>query len=133
MHLIFHDPLHFLFHPEQVQLIVGKSADPKFLQKITYIALTHDPRILQVDTIRAYHSGESFFVEVDIVLPEEMTLKEAHDIGEDLQTKLETISNVDRCFVHLDYEFDHAPEHAPKKSIPKSTSQQTQLSSMAKN
>ena len=42
---------------EELQLLIGISADHKFLQQVTYIALTHDPRILQIDTCRAYHSG----------------------------------------------------------------------------
>ncbi|KAJ3208405.1 hypothetical protein HK099_008732 [Clydaea vesicula] len=96
---------------ENILLIVGKSADNKFLQKLTYIALTHDDRVRQVDTIRAYTSGNHYFVEVDIVLPPDMTLKEAHDIGESLQIKFETLENVDRAFVHLDFESEHKPEH----------------------
>jgi hypothetical protein len=40
-------------------------------------------------------------VEVDVALPPDMPLHEAHDIGESLQTKLESLSIVDRAFVHL--------------------------------
>jgi len=36
----------------------------------------------------------------------------AHDLGQTLQDKLETLPNVDRAFVHLDHEVDHKPEHA---------------------
>lgn len=96
---------------EHIRLIVGRTADPIFLQRVTYIAVTHDPRILQVDTVRAYHAGHSFFVEVDIVLPPTMELNEAHDIGEALQIKLEMLPNVERAFVHVDYETSHEPEH----------------------
>ncbi|KAI8814689.1 cation efflux protein [Cladochytrium replicatum] len=97
---------------EQIQLIIGKTAEPSFMQKLTYIALTHDPhRIKEVDTVRAYSSGALYWVEVDIVLPEGMSLKEAHDIGEELQVKLETVEGVERAFVHLDYESSHRPEH----------------------
>jgi hypothetical protein len=42
---------------DELQLLIGISADPKFLQQVTYITLTHDERILQIDTCRAYHSG----------------------------------------------------------------------------
>jgi divalent metal cation (Fe/Co/Zn/Cd) transporter len=76
--------------------------------------MTHDPRILKVDTCRAYHSGYNVFVEVDIMLPKEMTLMEAHDIGEELQYKLESLPEVDRAFVHLDYEVYHKPEHVKR-------------------
>jgi divalent metal cation (Fe/Co/Zn/Cd) transporter len=41
-----------------------------------------------------------------------MPLREAHDIGEALQEKLERLPEIERAFVHLDYEFTHQPEHA---------------------
>lgn len=44
------------------------------------------------------------------MLPEEMSLKEAHDIGELLQNKLESLEKVERAFVHIDYESEHDPE-----------------------
>ncbi|KAI9101933.1 cation efflux family-domain-containing protein [Phlyctochytrium arcticum] len=100
---------------EHIQYLVGKTADPHFLQKVTYLSVTHDDRILQVDTCRAYHAGHNFFVEVDIVLPQEMTVMESHDIAEGLQTKLELLPNVERCFVHIDYETSHTPEHRKVK------------------
>ena len=64
-----------------------------------------------VDTVRAYHFGNQLLVEVDIVLPKGMPLKQTHDIGESLQIKLESLDEVERAFVHLDWEFEHAPEH----------------------
>jgi divalent metal cation (Fe/Co/Zn/Cd) transporter len=48
---------------------------------------------------------------VDIELPEEMYLREAHNIGEALQNKLEALPEVERAYVHLDYESTHRPEH----------------------
>ncbi|CAO3590840.1 unnamed protein product [Absidia cylindrospora] len=99
---------------ENIQLIVGKSADVGFLQRVTYIALTH-PGVRQVDTCRAYFAGNNLFVEVDIVLPPDMPLSESHDIGEALQIKLESLPNVERAFVHADYETSHKPEHQKSK------------------
>ena len=96
---------------EHIQLIVGTTASPAFLQRLTYLAMTHDPRVLQVDTCRAYNAGSTYWVEVDIVLPPDMILCEAHDIGEALQIKLEQLPNVERAFVHLDFETSHPPEH----------------------
>lgn len=97
---------------EHIKLIAGKSAEPGFLNRIVYMSISHDPRILQIDTCKAYHSGYNVFVEVDIALPPGMRLDEAHNIGESLQLKLESMAEVDRAFVHLDYETNHRPEHA---------------------
>ena len=51
-------------------------------------------------------------LQVDIELPEEMVLKEAHDIGQALQDKFECLPEVERAFVHLDHESRHKPEHS---------------------
>jgi divalent metal cation (Fe/Co/Zn/Cd) transporter len=55
-------------------------------------------------------------VEVDIVLDGDMRLREAHDIGESLQIKLEALDLVDRAHVHLDFETTHEIEHRKKAS-----------------
>ncbi|KAJ3251726.1 hypothetical protein HK103_002181 [Boothiomyces macroporosus] len=100
---------------EHIQLIVGKRAETTFLNQAVYISMTHDDRIIYVDTCRAYHSGNNVFCEVDIVLPPQMRLDESHDIGESLQNRLEELPDVDRAYVHLDYEIDHKPEHMKYK------------------
>jgi divalent metal cation (Fe/Co/Zn/Cd) transporter len=64
-----------------------------------------------VDTIRAYHFGERFLVEAHVVLSEDTPLRQAHDVGEKLELMLEGLSDVERCFVHLDYETEHKPEY----------------------
>ncbi|KAJ1686555.1 hypothetical protein LUZ63_017945 [Rhynchospora breviuscula] len=97
---------------ENVNSLVGQSASPEFLQKLTYLCWNHHKAIRHIDTVRAYTFGSHYFVEVDIVLPSEMALCEAHDIGEALQEKLELLPEIERAFVHLDYEFTHRPEHA---------------------
>ncbi|KAK9917760.1 hypothetical protein WJX75_007903 [Coccomyxa subellipsoidea] len=94
-----------------VMNLVGLSASPQFLQKLTYLCWNHDPRILQIDTVRSYSFGDSWFAEVDIVLPAEMTVAESHDIAEELQIKLERLPDIARAFVHIDFETTHVPEH----------------------
>eukprot|EP01090_Pellita_catalonica_P022720 TRINITY_DN893_c0_g1_i3.p1 TRINITY_DN893_c0_g1~~TRINITY_DN893_c0_g1_i3.p1 ORF type:complete len:461 (+),score=61.06 TRINITY_DN893_c0_g1_i3:297-1679(+) len=96
---------------EQVKQLSGVSADPQFLTQLTYLAWNHHPEIVAIDTVRAYHMAYNYLVEMDIVLPEDMPLKKAHDIGESLQDKIESIDSVERAWVHLDYEYDHSPEH----------------------
>ena len=76
--------------------------------------MDHHKKIEKVDTVRAFHFGHSFLVEVDIVLPPEMTLREAHDIAEPLQQKIESLINVERAFVHIDYEATHDPKSEHK-------------------
>ncbi|XP_009335907.2 metal tolerance protein 11 [Pyrus x bretschneideri] len=101
---------------ENVNSLVGRSAAPEYLQKLTYLCWNHHEAIRHIDTVRAYTFGSHYFVEVDIVLPADMPLQEAHDIGETLQEKLELLPEIERAFVHLDYEFSHKPEHAQSHS-----------------
>jgi divalent metal cation (Fe/Co/Zn/Cd) transporter len=104
---------------EQVRNLSGRTASPTMLKQLTYLVWNHDERVLQIDTVRAFHLGFGFVVEVDVVLPEDMLLKEAHDIGESLQMKLERVESVERAFVHLDYETDHSPEHQDSEKLVK--------------
>lgn len=97
---------------ENVNSLVGRTAAPEYLQKLTYLCWNHHKAIRHIDTVRAYTFGSHYFVEVDIVLPAIMPLQEAHDIGESLQEKLEVLPEIERAFVHLDYEYTHKPEHA---------------------
>jgi cation diffusion facilitator family transporter len=101
----------------EFQLLIGVSADTSFLQHITYISMTHSPLISGIDTVRAWHSGPRLIVEVDVVMSEVMSLKETHDVAEALQTKLESLPDVERAYVHVDYETSHAPEHFWKKEL----------------
>ena len=48
---------------------------------------------------------------------QDMSLDEAHDIGEALQLKLENLDRVDRAFVHLDYECIHHPSVEHKRLV----------------
>jgi len=96
---------------ENVNSLVGRTASPDYLQKLTYLCWNHHKAIRHIDTVRAYTFGSHYFVEVDIVLPSDMPLQQAHDIGEALQEKLESLPDIERAFVHLDYEYSHRPEH----------------------
>ncbi|XP_068656607.1 metal tolerance protein 10-like [Aristolochia californica] len=96
---------------ENVWSLVGKTAPPDFLTKLTYLIWNHHEEIKHIDTVRAYTFGSHYFVEVDIVLPGNMPLSNAHNIGETLQEKVEHLPEVERAFVHVDFEYTHRPEH----------------------
>ncbi|KAH9488015.1 GRB10 interacting GYF protein 1 [Bulinus truncatus] len=98
----------------QLKMIVGYTANPDFLSQITWISLNHSHKILCIDTVRAFHFGSKFLVEVDIVLKEDTVLLESHNIGESLQQKLEGLPQVERAFVHVDYEVSHRPQDEHK-------------------
>ncbi|KAK5727176.1 hypothetical protein LTR15_003069 [Elasticomyces elasticus] len=101
----------------EFQLLIGVSADTAFLQHVTYISMTHSPLITSLDTVRAWHSGPRLIVEVDVVVERNMSVQESHDVAEALQMKLESLPDVERCYVHIDYETSHTPEHFTKKEL----------------
>lgn len=94
---------------EHVKMLTGKSAQPEFINRIIKVCIDHDPRIEHIDTVYVYHYGMKFLVEVHIVLDENMPLKVAHDISESLQINIESLPDVERAFVHTDYEYEHLP------------------------
>ena len=96
---------------ENVWALIGRTAPPEFLAKLTYLIWNHHEDIKHIDTVRAYTFGSNYFVEVDIVLRQDMLLNKAHNIGESLQVKLEQLPEIERAFVHIDFEYSHKPEH----------------------
>ncbi|CCX33610.1 cation efflux family-domain-containing protein [Pyronema domesticum] len=98
-------------------LLIGVAAPQELRNQITYVSMTHDERITHIDTVRAYHSGPRIIVEVDIVMKDDSTLRETHDVAESLQVKLESLPDVERAYVHVDYEVEHKPEHFLKKEL----------------
>ncbi|CAF3567494.1 unnamed protein product [Rotaria socialis] len=95
-----------------IRNLTGVTADPDFLNLITWIVINFSPHLTKIDTVKAFHFGTDLHVEVDIGLPGDMRIQQAHDIGANLQRKLESLSEIERAFVHIDYEFNHkADEH----------------------
>jgi len=76
--------------------------------QVEQLAQQHDPR-LDVDCCRVYHFGARYNVEMEVVLPGDMTVIESHDIALELQHKIEALSDVERAFVHVPSPTDYAP------------------------
>ncbi|PON98802.1 Cation efflux protein [Trema orientale] len=91
-----------------------RTAPPEYLAKLTYLIWNHHEEVKHIETVRAYKFGSNYFVEIHIVLPGEMSLGEAHTIRETLQEKIEKLPEVERAFVHVDFDITHKPEHKPK-------------------
>jgi cation diffusion facilitator family transporter len=98
-------------------LLVGVVSSVETQQLITYVCVTHSNAIKQIDTVRVYHSGPRLIAEVDVVMDPDASLQETHDVAEELQIKLEQLPDVERAYVHVDYETTHKPEHGWKKDL----------------
>ncbi|KAH9948224.1 CDF manganese transporter [Amylocystis lapponica] len=93
----------------QFELLAGKSASQDFMKLLVYKAMTFSDEIEKIDTVRAYHSGPEYYVEIDVVMDGSTPLWKAHDISQQLQDKIEVLPHVERAFVHVDHETTHAP------------------------
>lgn len=91
----------FLVH---IRNLTGYTAPYQFLQQLTWIAFHHSPLVRKIDTVRAYHFGTHFLVEIDVLLPDDLRVSEAVTVGIGLEQKLEALPDVERAFVHLNCE-----------------------------
>mmetsp|Transcript_9270 Transcript_9270/g.15064 ORF Transcript_9270/g.15064 Transcript_9270/m.15064 type:complete len:584 (+) Transcript_9270:100-1851(+) len=95
---------------EQAGMLEGVAAEPTFLKEVRELANTFHEK-MYVDVVRAYHFGKRYLVEVEVVLPGNMVVVQAHDISLELQKKIERLENVERAFVHVDYMTRDEDEH----------------------
>jgi|EP00927_Polykrikos_kofoidii_P016210 cation diffusion facilitator family transporter len=100
----------FLTAFEQVNMLVGKVADPDFLSKVEDIARSHDSNA-ELDTVRAYHFGPKLLVEIELVMDRQTSLEVSHDVGIKLQDEIEHLEECERCFVHIDYQHREHDDH----------------------
>ncbi|ANF22348.1 cation diffusion facilitator family transporter [Thermococcus piezophilus] len=86
---------------ENIGYLTGQAPPFELCEEIKRRALSV-PNVLGVHDLRAHYVGSRLHVELHIEVPPELTLKEAHDISEDVKRRIEEIPEVDRVFVHVD-------------------------------
>jgi cation diffusion facilitator family transporter len=89
---------------EQIQHLTGKGAPEEFIEELKEMASGFDERV-EVDSVRAYHFGPKYLVEIEVVMPKTTLLFESHDVGMELQYEIESREEVERCFVHIDCKY----------------------------
>jgi divalent metal cation (Fe/Co/Zn/Cd) transporter len=94
-----------------IRSLTGAAAIADERNVLLYLTMRFAKTIKQIQSLQAYHSGDKLNVEVDIVLDENMSLRDSHDLGESLQYVLESVPTVDRAFVHQDYAGRNLPTH----------------------
>ncbi|CAG8981694.1 hypothetical protein HYALB_00006567 [Hymenoscyphus albidus] len=94
-----------------IRNLSGAAATADERNILLYLTMRFARTIKQIQGLQAYHAGDKLNVEVDIVLDENMSLRDSHDLGESLQYVLESVPFVDRAFVHSDYASWNLPTH----------------------
>ncbi|MPW38843.1 cation diffusion facilitator family transporter [Thermococcus sp. 101 C5] len=100
-----------------VALLVGKAAAEIVFRNINYLTGASPPfelcekiketalsveGVVGVHDLRAHYVGTKLHVEMHIEVPPHFTLKEAHDISEEVKRKIEDLDEVEAAFVHVD-------------------------------
>lgn len=96
---------------EHIRHLTGAAATADQRNVLLYLTMRFAKAIRYIQGIQAYHAGDKLNVEVDIVLDEDTSLKDSHDLSESLQYVLESVPAVDRAFVHADYMAVNLPTH----------------------
>lgn len=99
-----------------IKQLTGAAAPATDRNVLLYLTMRFAKTIKSIQGLQAYHAGDKLNVEVDVVLDENMTLRDSHDLGESLQYVLESVPNVDRAFVHLDYAGWNLPSHMQQQA-----------------
>ncbi|ASJ11453.1 cation diffusion facilitator family transporter [Thermococcus thioreducens] len=86
---------------ENVRYLTGQAPPFEVCERIKETALSI-PNVLGVHDLRAHYVGSKLHVELHIEVPPELTLKEAHDISEEVKKRIEEIPEVEVAFVHVD-------------------------------
>ena len=98
---------------QKVNELVGRVADQEFIDGVADFVNNYHPNVMTLDVIRAYHFGLKFLVELEVILPANMPVRESHRISLALQQAVERMDNVARAFVHVDWKARTIDEHDP--------------------
>lgn len=88
---------------ENVRYLTGQAPPFEVCEEIKERALGV-PKVLGVHDLRAHYVGSKLHVELHIEVPPELSLKEAHDVSEEVKRRIEELPEVEMAFVHVDIE-----------------------------
>ena len=82
---------------DHIRNLTGAAADPDIRNVLLYLTMRFAKSIKQITALQAYHAGDKLNVEVDLVLDQNIGLKDSHDLGESLQYVIESLPIVERA------------------------------------
>jgi len=112
---------------EQVNKLIGLTAPPEFIEQVESIAASHGSGV-EVDCTRVYYCGSRYHVEMEIVLDGSTPLTESHDVALIIQHRIEKLPEVERAFVHVDYQKRDGLEHKIERQLITGSSDFTSIS-----
>ena len=82
--------------------LTGKVASAQDAGRCLYL-VSRFSLVKAISGFEMYHVGDTMVAEVDVVLPMSFKLKEAHDLGEIITYCTESLTGIERAYIHLDY------------------------------
>jgi cation diffusion facilitator family transporter len=86
---------------ENIDYLMGKTAPDEQLKEIKKIALKVKG-VKSLNDLRTHYIGNCLHVEIHVDVDENISTKESHRIGKEVQFMLERLDYVDKAFVHID-------------------------------
>jgi len=86
---------------ENLGYLTGRGASAEVTAEIVEAA-SSVPGVLDVHQVIADHVGPELRIDMHIDVDGEMTLREAHAIGEQVEARVEALPKVDQAFVHVE-------------------------------
>jgi len=86
---------------ENVGYLMGKAPSPKIQAEILAAARAV-PGVLGLHDLRAHYVGDRIHVELHVELDKNLSLAEAHEIGDGVRRALEGMELVQEAFIHID-------------------------------
>lgn len=95
--------------------MTDEACDDKTVEAIREVA-EGQPGVLRLDDIKTRTFGNKAYVDIEISVDGDMTLREAHDIAEAVHDQVELhFMNVKHCMVHVN-PYEETEENPPEKS-----------------
>ncbi len=85
---------------EAINKIVDKSCDEETLENINKAVYSVE-NVIKIDDLKTRMFGNKIYVDIEIAVDGEMTLKEAHEISHNVHDKVEEIEGIKHCMVHV--------------------------------
>jgi len=86
-----------------IRNLMGARSSADEHQRVAYLVTRFSPFIKAIQNIDVYSCGDQFIVEADLILPADISLPKAHNIGESVQYAIESLSGIERAYCHVDY------------------------------
>jgi ferrous-iron efflux pump FieF len=84
-------------------MLMDRALDEGVVEKIRAIALTHSGRVTGCHELKTRRSGEAHFVEFHLVFDEEIRLREAHRISDEIEMRIRGLEKARWIInIHLD-------------------------------